>query len=335
VRAPYLVCGVAGPALDDGERLVLENLQPAGLILFARNVRSAGQVAELVAALRAFPWRPYIAVDLEGGSVNRLRPILGELPSPARAAAAGAAAVRALGEAIGAACAALGIGAVFAPVVDAGRGEGFVTLEQRCLGGDPDEVVRMATAYLAGIESYGVAACLKHYPGLGSGRVDSHHELPVLDEIVSEDRKAFIELAAPGRAVMVAHALAPALGEASRPASLSETVVAPLREAECGPIIADDLEMGALARYGSIAERATAALLAGCDQVLVCNALEAREAVVIQVESSSALLAAKGQVTARPRAASSTYGQGRLRAVEWAAAEELAARSREFGGGPK
>ena len=81
--APVLACGVAGTALDAGERDALVRLGPGGVILFARNVAGRGQLAALTAELRGLPSHPAVAVDLEGGRVNRLRPLLGELPSPA------------------------------------------------------------------------------------------------------------------------------------------------------------------------------------------------------------------------------------------------------------
>ncbi len=103
----------------------------------------------------------------------------GPLPPSAEAARAGTAAVRALGAAAGAACAHFGIGVDFAPVVDVARPEGWLGSEERCLGGTPAEVQGAAAAYLQGLESFGVSGCLKHYPGLGSGAVDSHRELPL------------------------------------------------------------------------------------------------------------------------------------------------------------
>jgi len=284
VRAPYLACGVAGPELEPEERRVLEELQPGAVVLFARNVAAAGQVRELVQALAELPEPPYVAVDLEGGRVNRLRAVIGELPAAAVAAAAGPEAVRALGAACGSACAALGIGVDFAPVLDVARDGGYLGGEDRCLGAGVSAVRAGAAAFLDGLEAYGVGACLKHFPGLGSGTVDSHAALPELDDRADEERGTFLALTGPRRAVMVAHALAPSLGDALRPASLSPGVIGSLQGVPCGPIIGDDLEMGALGGYGTLPERAAAALLAGCDQVLVCNALTERVATVEHLE---------------------------------------------------
>ncbi len=280
----YLCCGVAGTELDEEERRTLAELAPGGVILFARNVVDRQQLAALVASLHALPGRPFVAVDLEGGRVNRLRALVGELPGAAQAACGGEAAVAALGRAAGAVCAHFGIDVDLAPVLDVAHEGGWLAGEGRCLGGEPAAAARLAAVFAAAVEAYGVSVCLKHYPGLGSGGVDSHRDLPLLADEVVEEEPIFRALAGGARAVMVAHALAPSLGEGVAPASLSRRLVARLRQAHAGPVLADDLEMGALDRYGTLPERAAAALAAGCDQVLVCNALGARAAVVAHIE---------------------------------------------------
>lgn len=327
----WLVCGVSGYELGEEERRGLEELAPGGVVLFARNVRDRVQLAELVAALHELPGRPYVAMDLEGGRVNRLRGPVGELPSPAQAAAAGAEAVEALGEALGAACAHFAVDVDYAPVVDVGRG-GYVGGEGRCLGATPDAVVPMAERYMAAIERFGVSTCLKHYPGLGSGQVDSHQSLPELDDQAVADEEVFLRLCAPGRAVMVAHALALSLGEAHCPASLSRAVVGRLAGYPCGPVIADDLEMGALGRFGSIPERAAAALAAGCHQVLVCNALAMRRPVVEAVRGWAEADPSLGVALRTAEYRLAAYGRSALPAVEWDEVVARATRARELAG---
>jgi len=133
--------------------------------------------------------------------------------------------------------------------------------------------------------------------------------------------------------VMVAHALAPSFGEAVSPASLSRAVVGRLRRRECGPVIADDLEMGALSEFGSIPERAAAALSAGCDQVLVCNAMDARSGVAAHVEEWARRdppLAVSLRAAERRLAA---FGRGELTDVSWDRVLELADRARSLAGG--
>jgi beta-N-acetylhexosaminidase len=327
----WLACGIGGTELDAAERHELGALKPGGIVLFSRNVLDREQLADLVRALRELRWQPYIAIDLEGGRVNRLAGLTGPLPAPTRAAEAGPDALRALGDALGCACAHFGIGVDYAPVVDVGRG-GYVGGEGRCLGDTPEAVVAAAEHVLAGIESFGVATCLKHYPGLGSGQVDSHRELPELDDGAAADEEVFLRLASPARAVMIAHAMTPSLGEACCPASLSRRVVSRLDGYPVGPIIADDLEMGALGRFGALAARAAAALGAGCHQVLVCNALAARREVV---ETVQAWAAGDAVLSAALRTAGTrlgAYGREPLGVVEWAEVEARASRARELAG---
>ena len=188
------------------------------------------------------------------------------------------------------------------------------------------------TAFLAGLERFGVAGCLKHYPGLGSGAVDSHKDLPLLDDGAAGDERAFLALARPERGVMVAHAVAPSLGEPVLPASLSATVIGRLRGSACGPVLSDDLEMGALAAFGSFAERAAACLAAGCDQATVSNTMSARLEVVEQVLRWSAR---EPVLVARLRSAqrrTAGWGRGELADVEWGEVERLAERARALSG---
>jgi len=323
----FLACGVAGPALDRDERRVLEEVGPAGIVLFGRNVVEHDQLLDLVAELRRLPSTPYVAIDLEGGRVNRLETLIGPLPSGAQAARAGSKAVCALGESAGAACAHFGIGVDFAPVADVARQGGFLASESRCLGATPAEARKGGAAFLEGLASFGVAGCLKHYPGLGSGTVDSHRELPTLGESVHADVEVFHALAATGRAVMVAHALAPPLGEGSLPATLSRTVVGRVRDV-AAPILADDLEMGALAAFGSLAQRASAALAAGCDQVLLCNALAARREVTEHVRDVARRDRAFASALVQGSERLGGFGHAELRQVGWGEVMRLAERAR-------
>lgn len=318
---PWLVCGVSGPELPLWERRLLEALQPGGIILFSRNIFEVQQVQALVRELRALPGKPFVAIDLEGGSVNRLRSLIGEMPPPAQVAMGGEQAARILGEACGAACAALGIGVDFAPVLDAGQEGGVLFQEQRCWGCHWETVSRLAGAFLEGLESYGVQGCLKHYPGLGSGQVDAHKSLPVLEDQVREERRAFFALFSPTRAVMVAHALAPALGEAVGPCSLSRRIVGGLPET-VGPVIADDLEMGALAGWGALPERAAAALWAGCHLVLLCNALDEREPVASHVDRWAARSPQLAACLAQAAVVLGNYGRNGPPSLPWQAAME-------------
>lgn len=327
----WLVCGVAGTALTREERVLLEELQPGGVILFARNLESPEQVRDLVVGLRELPGNPYVAVDLEGGRVNRLRGLVGELPSPQYLAGHGPEAARALGEVCGAVCAALGITVDLAPVVDVAGEGSYIGGEGRCWGRTVEDVARLAGAFLEGLERFGVAGCLKHYPGLGSGQVDSHRELPVLGDEVRDHLRVFERLASRNRAVMVAHALAPALGEAVAPASCSGRIVG-LTPGKVGPILADDVEMGALAAWGTLEERAAAALAAGCHQVLLCNALDARQSVAEHVDTWAKKDPSLAQNLKEAARRAPDFGKGELAAVSWREAlERVAALRAQWG----
>jgi len=273
-----LVVGLPGPMLSDQQRELLQRVRPAGVILFERNVVSANQVRDLAFALAEIDPRPFLTIDLEGGIVNRLRPVWGELPSPAAAAAAGRRAVRALGEAAGAACRSLGIHLDLAPVVDLARADGFIAGQQRCLSADPERVVVLARLFNEGLTAWGVRGCLKHYPGLGEIPVDTHEDLPRVGLSAADigpHLEVFETLSADVPIVMVGHVVVPALGDGERPASLSPTVIRRAAALPGSPIVlSDDIEMGALASCGDLPQRVESALAARNHGVLVCKAFD-------------------------------------------------------------
>jgi beta-N-acetylhexosaminidase len=273
-----LVVGIPGAELTAEELDILERVQPAGIILFARNIRSADQVRELVAGLVDLDPRPFVSVDLEGGVVNRLTPIWGELPSAAEAAAAGRRAVRALGSAAGAACRSLGIHLDLAPVVDLERPGGVIARQGRSLAADAERVAALARIFNQGLAEWGVRGCLKHFPGIGDLPVDTHEELPTLDTSgaeIDEQIRVFEELSEEIPIVMVGHVIVPALGDGSAPASLSPAVVQRASRLPGSPfVLSDDIEMGALDECGDLPKRVESALAARNHGVLVCKAFD-------------------------------------------------------------
>jgi beta-N-acetylhexosaminidase len=273
-----LVIGLPGTTVTDDDKALLERVRPVGIILFPRNIETPDQTRELVAALGDLDPRPFVTADLEGGMVNRLSALWGDLPSPSEAGAAGRRAVRALGEAAGAACRALGIQLDLAPVVDLDCPGGCVGGQGRCFGSDPDRVAVLARIFNEGLGTWGVSGCSKHFPGLGPIPADTHEELPVLqssEDDLERQLAVFEELGADFPAVMVAHVIAPGLGDAERPASLSRTVVERAANLSGSPVVlADDLEMGALEEWGDLPERALAALHARNHGLLICNACD-------------------------------------------------------------
>jgi beta-N-acetylhexosaminidase len=273
-----LIVGLRGTSLLPEERQALELVRPAGVILFARNIESPDQVRALVDSLDDLEPTPFVCIDLEGGAVNRLAPLWGTLPSPARAAAAGRRAVRALGEAAGAACRNLGIHLDLAPVIDLECREGFVARQSRCLSDDPERVATLARVFSEGLTSWCVAGCLKHFPGLGPIEVDTHEELPTLDirdADLATHVDVFAALSEQIPIVMVGHVIVPALGDSDRPSSLSATVLERAAKLPGAPVVlTDDLEMGALKSWGDLPELVVAAIRARSHGVLVCHACD-------------------------------------------------------------
>jgi beta-N-acetylhexosaminidase len=277
-----LVVGLPGPIIDDDALSTLDRIMPSGVILFARNVESFDQVTALVGRLEELDPRPFVAVDLEGGAVNRLEGLWGALPSPAEAGAAGRRAVRSLGDAAGAACRSLGIHLDLAPVVDLERPHAALGREGRCFSTDPDRVVELARVFASGLEEWGVGGCLKHFPGLGTVVVDTHDELPVrgYEEPMDSHVRVFEELSEQIPLVMMAHVLVPPLGEEEKPASLSRRTVDRAAELPGAPVVlSDDVEMGALDDWGDLPQRVVAALRAHNHGVLVCKAFDRLEEI--------------------------------------------------------
>jgi beta-N-acetylhexosaminidase len=284
-----LVVGIPSTSLSDAELAVLQRIRPAGVILFGRNIETADQVRALVRQLEVLDPQPFVAVDLEGGAVNRLSGVWGDLPSPAAAAAAGRKAVRALGEAAGAACRRLGIHLDLAPVVDLDRSDTAMSRDGRCLADDPERVATLALVFNDGLAEWGVSGCLKHYPGLGPVIQDTHLELPVLgdDEPLGPHLEVFERLSKDIPVVMVAHVVAPALGDPDRPATLSRAVVDRAASLPGSPIVlSDDLEMGALADCGDLPDLVVDAFRAHNHGALVCKAFDRLDEIAQHLEAT-------------------------------------------------
>ena len=253
-----------------------------GVILFGRNVESAEQVAELVAALKRHAGsRPLlVSIDQEGGRVARLRERHGftELP-PMRALGdtGDEALARAIGALLGRELRAVGIDQDYAPCVDVDTNPANPVIGDRSLSRDPEVVARLGAALAQGLQSAGVAACAKHFPGHGDTSQDSHHDLPRLphglDRLRAVELLPFRALArVPVASVMTAHVVFEPL-DPRLPATLAKPVIDLLR-GECGYqgcAISDDLEMKAVAANFPLEEAVPAALTAGLDALMVCE----------------------------------------------------------------
>ena len=273
------IVGLSGLVLAAEEAAMLRARPPAGVILFARNVSTPDQLRALMAALReVLGENALLMVDEEGGRVARLRPphwrahpparVLGSLfdASPGR----GLRAAFLTGALIGAECAAAGFDVVAAPVLDRGLPGADGVIGDRAYAADPRVVARMGRAFAEGLLAAGVQPVMKHAPGHGRARADSHHALPVVDDAAMEADLLPFALNAALPWAMTAHILYPAW-DAAHPATLSRTIIGDVIRGGIGfkgVLVSDDLAMGALS--GTPAERALAALAAGCDLALYC-----------------------------------------------------------------
>lgn len=271
-----------GHVVDDALRALLAAGLVGGVLLFARNVRDANQLRALTAELRAAAGRPLlVAIDHEGGPINRLRAVLGERPGAtalgALAAGGRLGAVEAAGAQAAHELADLGINLNLAPVVDVATEAESPALAGRTFGRDAARVADSAAAYLDGMQSTGrVAGCLKHFPGLGAAALDPHRALPVVartkEELDAVELLPYRRLLACGQvsAILVTHALVPALDPAA-PASLAPRVVTGLLRGALGfegVVVADSLRMGAISARHALPEACVLAARAGCDLLL-------------------------------------------------------------------
>jgi beta-N-acetylhexosaminidase len=281
------IFGMAGHTLTEDERTFFRQTRPLGYILFARNVDTPAQVRALVDDLRRLvaDHDPLILIDQEGGRVQRLRPPHWRF-APAMAefgalfAADPAAARRALAlnmQLIGQELAALGIDVDCAPVMDVPVPGAHDIIGNRAFASDPAVVADLAVAACDGLIAAGVVPVIKHIPGHGRARADSHLELPVVDADLAALRATdFVPFAAFAKAgrpafAMTAHVVYSAL-DATRPATTSPRIIAEIIRGELGfdgLLMSDDLGMKALT--GPFSARASAALSAGCDAVLHCD----------------------------------------------------------------
>ncbi|WP_407352339.1 beta-N-acetylhexosaminidase [Luteimonas sp. R10] len=278
-----LVIGIAGRELTAQERDWLQHDACAGVILFTRNFASREQVAELSAAIRAAAPRPQlICVDQEGGRVQRFREGYSALPPldvfgrhHAQDPRGALAAAREHAWLMASEVRASGVDLSFAPVVDLGRGN--LAIGDRAFAADPEVVADFTRAYVEGMHSAGMAATLKHFPGHGSVREDTHFDAAIdqrpLEVLRSEDLVPFVAgIEAGADAVMLAHVTYPQV--APEPAGYSPRWINGILRDEMGfrgVVFSDDIGMAAAHSAGGVKARVDAHLDAGCDVVLVCH----------------------------------------------------------------
>jgi beta-N-acetylhexosaminidase len=274
----HLFVGIPDMELTAATRRFLNDIQPGGVILFARNIGTAGELRALGRALRTeLQYRPLIAMDQENGRVNRLREIAGELPTIAELKRDGAVEkVEEFGRVIGRWLHQFCVDIDFAPVFDLELTDADNALRDRCWGKTSEEVVRWAGAFLEGLEREGVCGCPKHFPGLGGATLDSHEKLPIIDrsqqDLLREDVQPYRYFMRRLTAVMVGHGLYPELDD--KPASQSRAIISDMLRRQLGftgLVMTDDLEMGAIVDFK---EAVVEAVNAGADLLLICHTPE-------------------------------------------------------------
>ncbi|MFA7382014.1 MAG: beta-N-acetylhexosaminidase [Desulfurivibrionaceae bacterium] len=278
--------GLPGTELDDSTRYLIETCGINNFILFKRNAENPAQIRVLCRGLveacgGAGLEAPLISIDQEGGTVARLkRPHFTEFPDARALAESGRAEELLTGYAR--TCAhellAVGVNMNMAPVLDVSPAGLGLFMEQRSLGGEPEQVARLGTLVIKTMQENGLAACAKHFPGLGGATLDPHKVLPVVDRSLAELRTCdLVPFAAAIRAevagVMTSHTVYPQLDPAL-PATLSPCILGGLLRNELGfegMIVTDDLEMGAIENEGTVADAALVAFKAGADLLLICH----------------------------------------------------------------
>jgi beta-N-acetylhexosaminidase len=259
---------------------LLRRLQPAGVILFARNIKDPQQTWRLLRECQKCVSAPlFTCVDMEGGTVDRLRDALGPAPPAADVFATGDPELfQKHGKVIGENCRTLGFNVDFAPVLDLAFDASHAVLGTRAVSADPRETVAYARALLAGLGDCRVFGCGKHFPGLGEGKLDSHQDLPVIEksrkDLWAEDLLPYRTLRRELPFVMVSHAAYPKVTKTKTPASLSKVWITDILRKRIGYrnlIVSDDLEMGGVLSAAPVGKAAVQFVAAGGDLCLVCH----------------------------------------------------------------
>jgi beta-N-acetylhexosaminidase len=353
-----LIVGFDGTEMSPRLASLLEELQPAGVILFARNITGAEQTRQLLADCQKCVSIPlFTCVDLEGGKVDRFRNVLGPAPAPADVFDTGSRKLfRKHGRIIGENCRALGFNVDFAPALDLAFPASRSVMGSRAVSEDPKQVVSYAREFLRGLGDARVLGCGKHFPGLGEANLDTHHDLPSVDKpfkkIWEQDLAPYRTMKNQLPFVMVSHAAFPAITKGRLPASLSKKWIGDVlrkRIGYRGIVCSDDLEMGGVLAAAPIEEAFMGHIRAGGDIGLICHQEEfirrAYESMVRTLEkdrkfaarvaeSSRRVMAAKKKWLSRPRTALLNPGKlEKLTRQLWEFGEEirLAGLSREEG----
>jgi beta-N-acetylhexosaminidase len=282
-----LLLGVSGPELTPDEALLFRKLQPAGFILFTRNIVSPSQTRKLTDDLRSLSTdEPILAIDQEGGRVTRTKDIAPALPSAVDLAAqANPNTIARAGMLTAELLRMLGFNLNFAPVLDLDHHPTLQNaLRGRCWGRDPQRVIDHAGMWNRWHRKRSVLTCGKHFPACGRALSDPHHDLPASDaslaELLREDVLPYTALMPELDAIMLAHVDFPNI-DPEFPASLSRRIITTFLRDQLGfdrhLVLTDDLDMGAITqRYGR-GQDVKLAIEAGNDLALICHQIDSAE----------------------------------------------------------
>jgi beta-N-acetylhexosaminidase len=275
-----LIIGFDGTEVSPALASLLTRLQPAGVILFARNITGGEQTYKLLKDCQACVSTPlFTCVDMEGGRVDRFRNVLGRTPSAADVFATGDRSLfRKHGKVIGESCRTLGFNTDFAPVIDLAFEASKTVMSSRAVSANPKQAVLYAREFLKGLRSANVVGSGKHFPGLGEGNLDTHLELPSINKswkkIWAEDLYPYRILRRELPMVLIGHANYPAITHDGSPASLSRKWITDVLRKKIGYrglIVSDDLEMGGVLKAAPIEQAAVEHIRAGGDLCLICH----------------------------------------------------------------
>jgi len=295
-----LVVGISSTELTGLECAWLKLIRPSGIILFRRNIADAKQTRALLAEsthyCNDFNLR---CVDIEGGTVDRLRDAVAPMPSAQAVARTGKPVLmRQHGELIAKEALAFGFNTTLAPVLDLALPESASVMGTRAAAQSPAEVVTYVRQFLAGLTAQGIVGCGKHFPGLGGGNLDSHLETPAIQrqmpELWREDLVPYRELATELPMVMINHATYPKTRSKITPATASSFWINTILLKKIGYrglIFSDDMEMGGILKYAPIEEAAILALRAGIHLMEICHSpeliLRCYESLIHEAERSA------------------------------------------------
>ncbi|HOG01339.1 MAG: putative lipoprotein YbbD precursor [Firmicutes bacterium ADurb.Bin248] len=281
-----LMTFVPGPRMTEDYKAFACEYGLCNFILFGDDIENARQLGELCAQLDALAREntgmgALVAIDQEGGRVQRLPRDMLDTPAAASLAQAGGERAYETGRLIARTLLAHGVNFDLAPVLDVEYENGNPVVGDRSFGKTPEQAARLGVAMLEGIATGGALACAKHFPGHGGTRLDSHLALPTLDYTLDELRAGPLipfaaAVAAGARAIMSAHILFPNI-DPERPATLSRRLLTGLLREEMdfsGLILTDCLEMGAMSKHFGTAYAAKEAAKAGADILLVSHTRE-------------------------------------------------------------